>query len=111
MVSDMKLIYIAGPYRAYLPDGKINISGVHQNIEEAGKVALKYWQAGNAVICPHKNTAYFDGAAPDEVWLEGDLEMIRRCDAVVMMKGWENSKGSIKEHELAQLLAKEIIYE
>ena len=59
----MKVAFISGPYR-----GKTE-SDVVANIRHAEKYALKYWQLGYAVICPHKNTALFGGLAPDEVWL------------------------------------------
>jgi len=66
----MKVAYISGPYRA------ATVHGVVENIRRAERVALKYWQLGYAVICPHTNTALFDGAAPDDVWLAGDLELL-----------------------------------
>jgi hypothetical protein len=49
---------------------------------------------GYAVICPHKNTAYFGGAASDEVWLRGDIVMLRRCDAVYCLPRWRDSSGA-----------------
>lgn len=101
----MKVVYIAGKYRSK------SVYGIKENIDKAEKVAIKYWKLGYAVICPHKNTAFFDGAAPDSVWLMGDLEFIRRSDVVVMMTGWKNSVGATKEHDLAIKLRKEVIYE
>ena len=101
----MKLAYIAGPYRAETP------SGIVKNIRNAEAVAIKYWQKGYAVICPHKNTALFDGLCPDETWLDGDIEILKRCDLVVMATGWRNSAGSIYEHETAILNGIEVIEE
>ena len=99
----MKVAYIAGPYR-----GKTHYE-VEQNIRAAEAVAIKYWQLGYAVICPHKNTAHFDGLAPDEVWLKGDLEILKRCDLIVMVPGWERSSGAIAEKELAEDCGIEVI--
>lgn len=101
----MKVAYIIGPYRAK------TVYGMVQNIKRAEKVALKYWEKGYAVICPHKNTGLLDGQVDDEVWLKGDRELIKRSDVIVVMKNWEKSKGSVKEIELAKMLNKEIIYE
>ena len=101
----MQLAYISGPYRA--GHGRT----VLMNIRLAEKVALKYWWEGYAVICPHLNTAFFDGLLPDQTFLEADLEMVRRVDVVVMMKNWEQSAGARAELELARELRKEIIYE
>jgi len=104
----MQVAYISGPYRAK------TVSGVLRNIIKAREVAIKYWKLGYAVICPHTNTAFMDGEAPDEVWLEGDKEIIRRLtpeDAIVMMIGWEDSEGAKAELELAKELGLKIIYE
>ena len=101
----MKVAYVAGPYRAK------SIHGVAQNIRAAGDVARKYWLLGYAVICPHFNTAFMDGEDTDDIFLNGDLEMIRRIDTMVMMSNWEKSTGARGEHALAVKLGKEIIYE
>ena len=101
----MKLAYIAGPYR------NLDICGVVENIRRAESVAVKYWKLGYAVICPHKNTALLDGHCPDSVWLEGDLEMVRRCDVVVAMRDWVNSAGARAEVALANELDIPVIYD
>ena len=92
----MKLVYIAGPYRG------TNMWDVVQNIRRAEALALAVWQSGAACICPHKNTAFFDGAADDSVWLEGDLEMMRRCDAVLCTDEWQRSAGAREEVRIAR---------
>jgi len=86
-----KIIYIAGPYRAKTEWGLI------ENIRRAEKVAIECWKKGWVVICPHKNTAHFGGILPDSVWLEGDMEILRRCDAICMVPGWEESVGAKEE--------------
>lgn len=70
----MKLVAIAGPYRAP------NEFEVVQNIRRAEALAVRVWRAGAACICPHKNTALFGGAAPDSVWLGGALEMVQSLE-------------------------------
>jgi hypothetical protein len=84
----VKVIYVVGPYRAETE------WGVVQNIRKAEAVALDIWKMGAVAICPHKNTAMFGGNLPDERWLEGDLELVRRSDAICCVPGWENSAGS-----------------
>jgi hypothetical protein len=91
----MKVVYVAGPYRA---DTEY---GVLLNIQRAEQLALKVWIAGAACICPHKNTAFFGGAAHDSIWLDGDKEIVRRCDAVVCTNGWRDSVGASGEVALA----------
>ena len=87
----MKLAYVAGPYRTKSEWELI------RNIREAEEIALGLWLMGYAVICPHKNTAHFGGAAPDEVWLKGDLVMLARCDVVVLTPRWRESAGAKEE--------------
>lgn len=83
------VLFVSGPYR--------DARGpwfIEQNIRQAEAVALELWQHGYATICPHKNTAMYDGAAPDDVWLEGDLLIVERCDALILAPGWERSSGT-----------------
>ena len=87
----MKLVYIAGPFRGR------NQWEQFQNIREAETLALDVWRTGAAAICPHSNTAHFQGALPDGVWLAGDLEMLRRCDAVMLTQRWRQSVGACAE--------------
>jgi hypothetical protein len=101
----MKVAFISGPYRAATP------MKIMDNIHRASLVALKYWRLGYAVICPHRNTALFDGEAHDSVWLEGDLELLRRSDVIVMMKGWGKSDGARDELRVAVYEGKEVIYD
>ena len=98
----MKLAFISGAYRADTLDG------VRENIEIARAVALEVWRMGYAVICPHSNTAFFDGALPDSVWLEGDLVMLRRCDTVFMLDSWSRSAGAQRELQEAIALGLEV---
>lgn len=101
----MKICFISGPYRADTP------AGVRANIERARSVAEAYWRKGYAVICPHANSAFMDGIVPDQAFLDGDIEMLRRCDVVVMMEKWTFSDGARAEHDIAMGLGIEIIYE
>lgn len=103
----MRLAYIAMPYRA------ATTWEIHQNIEAAKRLARKYWKSGLlAVVCPHANTAHFDGAdILDTVWLRGTLEILKRCDVVVMGPRWKRSPGAIIEHDTAQELGIEILYD
>jgi hypothetical protein len=73
-----KVVYIAGPYRAD------TIRETVENIRLAEKTAIEYWELGYTVICPHMNTALFDGILPDEAWLEGALELLKRSDILAL---------------------------
>jgi Domain of unknown function (DUF4406) len=94
----MRLVFVAGPYRA--PNEYL----VLKNIRRAEELAIRVWHSGAACICPHKNTAFFGGAASDKVWLDGALEMVRRCDAVICTSNWRESSGATGEVQLAKNL-------
>lgn len=101
----MKVIFISGPYRNRAEWGLV------ENIRKAESAAIKLWQQGWVVLCPHKNTAHFGGLCKDRVWLDGDIELLKRCDAIFMLKNWEQSKGATRELEIAKQLNKDILYE
>ena len=92
----MRVIYVAGPFRA------CNSWEMECNIRRAETVALDVWRAGYVALCPHLNTRFFQGTLPDETWLKGDLEMLSRCDGMVLVAGWEGSAGTIEEIKYAR---------
>lgn len=92
----MKVIYIAGPFRA------ANTWLIESNIRRAETLALKVWALGAAAVCPHANTRFYQGILPDKTWLDGDLEILRRCDAIMLAPRWEKSSGTLAEIELAR---------
>ena len=101
----MKVIYVAGAYRA---DSE---NGVFENIMHARREAQKLWHLGWAVICPHTNTMFMGETKPDLIFLAGDLEMLKRCDAIYMLSGWDTSEGAISEFDQAARDGLEIYYE
>lgn len=103
----MPLLYIAGPYSD--PDP---IHGVEQNVSRASAIALEAWRAGWAVICPHKNTYPFHHALdiPESTWLEGDIEMMLKCDAVMMIPGWDRSAGATNKMQTALFAGLLVLY-
>lgn len=88
----MRVVFVSGPFRA------ASVWGMEENIRKAERVALEIWCMGAAVICPHANTRYFQGEATDDLWLKGDLAILERCDAMVLVPGWELSAGARDEY-------------
>jgi len=96
-----RLVYVAGPYSSDDSAQK------RANIEAAINVAI--WCARNRIyyFCPHLNSAYFDDLAPDiptEFYYQMDLAILAKFDAVLLMKGWEYSKGASVEYNTAVTL-------
>ena len=65
---------------------------------------------GGAVICPHTNTRHYTGALPDEVFLKGDLEILKRCDVVLMTPNWSASAGAKEERWFAKERGIQVVY-
>ena len=90
------VVYCAGPFRSP------HAWGITANIFTAAQWSLEVWRAGFVALCPHLNTAPFQGSLPDEVWLDGDLELVKRSDAVLLLPRWEESAGARSEKAFAE---------
>ena len=95
----MKRVYIAGAYTA------ADYLGVEDNIAAARRVAAQLASKGIGFFCPHMNSAHFEAITPDvppDFWYELDLRFLDACDALLLIEGWEDSKGSRAEKEHAE---------
>lgn len=88
-------MYIAGPFRAP------TAWGIAENVRRAERWGLEVARLGAMPLIPHANTAHFHGEGADQLWLDGTLELLRRCDAALLTPGWKNSSGSRGEREEA----------
>ena len=100
------LVYIIG---AYSGDTKANIAKA-----EAASIALI--RAGYHVFTPHKNTAgyeKYEGSMMNmnnplphviswNTWIEMDLHILSKCDAIFIMDNAKDSHGSKIEIEFAK---------
>lgn len=84
----MRLIYVVGPYRAATTWQR------DVNIHAARVLGAAVAELGAMPVIPHSNTAHMDGLRDDAFWLEGTLELMRRCDAVITVPYWGMSAGS-----------------
>lgn len=93
------IVYTAGPYSASAGVGSVN-----DNIARARAAAVQLWNAGYTVICPHMNTEHLElfTNLKNSEFVDRDLEIVERCDAVVMLPFWEQSRGAVRELEHAK---------
>lgn len=103
--TQIMLIYVSGLYTR---------GNVEENVVAAQKAAAQLWEKGHAVICPHANTHTLDKYMLTPIsyddWIRGDLMMIARCDAIVMLEKWEQSPGANIELEYAKSLGMPVYY-
>jgi hypothetical protein len=101
----IKLGYIAGKYT-----GKTSWE-VKKNIEKAQELGFQVHLLGLFPVIPHSNSAFMEDYQPVDWWYLGTQELEKKCDCIIMLNGWQESKGSIAEHELAIKLHMPIFYE
>ena len=97
----MKTIYISGPMS----------NTPNSNLEEFDKAEKQLKQLGFDVLNPHKiceevNMRFFEmGRIPEyEDYLKEDiLQMLSKCDKVLVLNGWRGSKGA--KLEIANAIA------
>lgn len=97
----MKLVYIAGPYTA-----ETN-SGVMRNIQHAEEAGVYAINKGWFPVIPHKNTGGMERLAFSvktdyTFWLRGCVQIMLKCDAVMLMDRYEESPGAQAEKRIAQ---------
>lgn len=95
----MKVIYIAGPFRDHTP------WAVEQHVRHAEELAFEVARLGAMPLCPHTNTRFFDGTLSEQFWLDGTLELMSRCDAVILTDDWAYSSGARAEVQKAHALS------
>jgi len=101
----MKVIYIAGPYTA-----KTNWE-VQQNINRAMEAGKLVAEMGAMPLIPHANMPLcMEGIQSAQFMYDGTMELLRRSDAILLIEGWEKSKGAVMEREEAMHLNKPIFY-
>jgi nucleoside 2-deoxyribosyltransferase len=111
-----EVVYLAGPYRPYTDEDGTRHT-IAQNVREAGIYGIEVWRRGYVALVPHTLT-YLDpkqqrqdgglaGISP-ETFMEGELELIRRSDFVVMLPEWRHSRGAAAEKQFAEEIGKPV---
>lgn len=86
----MKLVYVAGPFSG--PDR----AAVEANIDRAESLGVEVASTGAMPVIPHANTSdpRFETVQKYQFWIDGTLELLRRCDALILTPDWERSNGA-----------------
>lgn len=73
-------------------------------------VAGIYRQAGHKVINPAELDADVGLGHAWDIYLRRDVVALAECNHIVMLPGWEGSKGARLEHHIATELGMEVTY-
>jgi hypothetical protein len=100
MANRNRLIYVAGKYSG----------DVDANITAARRAAIALVKAGFTPICPHLNNAHFETEPELEAinysdFIESDLNIISRCDAIFFLREWGLSPGAIIEITFSNIIS------
>ena len=100
-----EVVFVSGPFR-----GK-NTWDTEQKIRRAEELSFEVWKLNEegldvAVICSHTNSRFFDKTIDDEYFLDAYLEILKRCDVMLVTPDWKSSEGAraevdfCEEHEI-----------
>ena len=79
----------------------------------ARQVGIKVARLGAFPCIPHLNSYHFeiDSGLPAEFFYEGDLLLLKRCDAVFMMDNWLESRGARLEKDFAERMSIPVFFD
>ena len=85
-----------------------------ENVKRGIKVSARLAKEGYAVFSPFIDFLFnLVGEEPltEKEYKDGSMAWLERSDMVYVVKGWENSKGTIAEIARAKELGIEVVYE
>ena len=99
----MVRVYVAGAYSAD------NVMGVLHNIGKGIKLSFQVFKAGYAPFCPWLDYHYVLEDVDEELivpdFYNYSIAFLIVCHAVLLVPGWENSKGTAAELAIADDLS------
>lgn len=91
----MKLVFVAGKFAG------ANAWEVACNVHEAEAAALRVAKLGGMPVVPHSLGRSMFGTLPEEFWRAGCLELLARCDGIILLPTWISSAGANAESNYA----------
>lgn len=101
----MTTVYLAGPMTGYPDYNRGGFEAAERYAVERGwrPVSPQNTDPSHAGTCPdgerHTTAA---GSHPYPCWIKSSLRMMLGCDAVLMLPGWEKSRGASLERVVAE---------
>lgn len=104
----MKLIYIAGAYSAPTPEGVAENCAIARAagaslVQKAGPIAFP--------VIPHQTGRDIEHIGDYSYWIAATLALMKRCDAVLALPRWEQSRGAMAEVRTADREPMPVFYD
>lgn len=96
-----RIIFVAGPYKAY------DNYTVSANVMDAQAIGVSLIKLGGFPLIPQCNTAHLENVASEKFFYEGYKKLLLRCDGICLTSRWRDSRGAIAELDLALSLLHE----
>ena len=98
----MKLWYVAHPYTGNI------YSNYKTNVIRANKLLDRGFLVFAPIVHSHPLNELRE--RPPAFWYAQDLEILAKCDGIILCPGWEKSIGCVMEKEFAEKYGLEIKY-
>ena len=92
-------VYISGP-----------IAGVENYKEKFSEAAGRMQAAGHEVINPAELNDIFPFMEYEE-FMKIDFALLEMCDAILILEGWEHSKGTEREYHYAKAKGIKVMFD
>jgi len=104
----IRLIYVAGRFNA--DTGLARRDHVTHAMRHAAWVLRQFGVQGLYPVVPHAQGEHLVGIGAEHIHYAGTLEIMRRCQAVLVVPGWEASKGTLAEIKEADTLGLPVFF-
>jgi len=113
-----RTVYVAGPMRGIKYFNFPEFDAAKAKLEAAGFNVISPADLDREAGCNpgsfHADYDWTDLAACGFLLsdaIDRDIEALKRCDAIYMLRGWERSKGAKAEKALAEWIGLEVLYQ